>query len=82
MTHFFTITLDHCLQFNDFFRCDLSLDKAIQAINNGQHPDKKIETDIHNPAIITQLKGEQYLGIEQACLDRTCTLNFNRPLLR
>jgi len=60
MTHFFTISLDHRLQFIDFLRCDLSLDKAIQAINNRQHPDNKIDTDIHNPAIVTQLNVEQY----------------------
>ncbi len=60
MTHFFTIALDHRLQFFDFFRCDLSLDKAIQAINNRQHPENKIDTDIHNPTIVTQLNGEQY----------------------
>jgi hypothetical protein len=60
MSHFFTIALDHRLQFFDILRCDLSLDKAIQAINNRQHPDNKIETDIHNPAILTQLKAEQY----------------------
>lgn len=82
MTHFLTIAFDHRLQFNDFFRCDLSLDKAIHSINNGQHPDKKIKTDIHNPAIITQLKGEQYLGNKLASLARTCAFDFKRPLLR
>jgi len=60
MTHFFTIALDHRLQFIDILRCDLSPDKAIQAINNRQHPDNKIDTDIHNPTIVTQLNGEQY----------------------
>jgi hypothetical protein len=60
MTHSFTIALDHRLQFIDILRCDLSPDKAIQAINNCQHPDNKIDTDIHNPTIVTQLNGEQY----------------------
>ena len=60
MTHFFTIALDHRLQFIDILRCDLSPDKAIQAINNRQHPDNKIDADIHNPTIVTQLYGEQY----------------------
>ena len=60
MTHFFTIALDHRLQFFDFFRRDLSLDKAIDAITNAQHPENKIDTDIHKSAIVTQLNGEQY----------------------
>lgn len=60
MTHFFTIAFDHRLQFFDFFRCDLSLDKAIQAINNGQHPDNKVDTDIHYSTMVTQLVGEQF----------------------
>jgi hypothetical protein len=41
-------------------RCDLSLNKGIQAKNNRQHSENKIDTDIHNPTIVTQLKGEQY----------------------
>ena len=60
MTHFFTIALDHHLQFFDILWCDLSLDKTIQAINNRQHPENIIDTDIHNPTIITQLNGQQY----------------------
>ena len=71
MTHFFTIAFDHRLQFFDIFRCDLSLDEAIQAIKNRQHPENKIDTDIHNPGIVTQLKGEQYREFEQARLART-----------
>jgi hypothetical protein len=53
--HFFTIAFDHRLQFFDFFRCRLSLDEAIQAINNSQHPESKVDTDTHNPGIVTQL---------------------------
>ena len=64
MSHFFTIALDHRLQFFDITRCDLSLDEAIQAINNRQYPENKIHTDIHNSSIVAQLNGEQYLGIE------------------
>jgi len=60
MSHFFTIALNHRLQFFDILRRDLSLDKAIQAINNRQHTDNKIDTDIHNPTILTQLNAEQY----------------------
>jgi len=62
--HFLTITLYHRLQFFDFFRRRLSLDEAIQAINNRQHPENKIDTDIHNSTIVTQLNGEQYREIE------------------
>ncbi len=61
MPHFFTIALDHRLQFYDIFGRDLSLDKAIQAINDRQHADDKIDTDIHNLVILTQLIGEPYL---------------------
>jgi hypothetical protein len=41
------------LQFFNIFRCDLSLDKAIQAINNRQHAENKIDTDIHSLNIVT-----------------------------
>ncbi len=71
MTHFFTIAFDHRLQFIDIFGCDLSLDEAVQAINNRQHSENYIDTDIHNPRIITQLKDEQYRDFEQARLART-----------
>ena len=64
MPHFFTIALDHRLQVFDFFRRRLSLDETIQAINNRQHPENKIDTDIHNSNIVTQLNGEQYREIE------------------
>ena len=69
MTHFFTIALDHHLQFCDILRCDLSLHKAIQAINNRQHPDNKIDTDIHNPTILTQLDAEQYKESRMVSVD-------------
>jgi len=72
MCHFFTIALDHRLQLFDITRRDLSLDEAIQAINNCQYPENKIHTDIHNSSIVTQLNDEQYRGIEDACLARTC----------
>ena len=60
MRHFFTIAFDQRLQFFDFFGRDLSLVKTIQAIGDREHPDDKIDTDIHNPAILTQLIDEQY----------------------
>jgi hypothetical protein len=60
MAHFFTIALDHRLQFFDFFRRDFSLDKAIEAITNAQHSKNKIDTDIHKSAIVTQLDSKQY----------------------
>jgi len=60
MSHFFTIALDHRLQFCDILRCDFSLDKGIKAIQNRQHPDNKIKIDIHKPTILTQLNAEQY----------------------
>jgi hypothetical protein len=50
-------------------RCYLSLDKAIQAINNRQHPDNKIDTDIHNPTILTQLNAEQYKEFRMVIVD-------------
>ncbi len=71
MTHFFTIAFDHRLQSSDIFRSVLSLDEAIQAINNRQHSENYIDTDIHNPGIITQLEDEQYRELEQARLART-----------
>ncbi len=60
MSHFFSVALDHGLQFFDISRRDLSLHKAVQTVNNRQHSDNKIETDIHNAAIVTQLGGEPY----------------------
>ena len=64
MSHFFTIALDHGLQFFNISGSDLSLHEAIQAISYCQHPENKIHTDIHNSSIVAQLNGEQYLGIE------------------
>lgn len=55
MAHFFTIALDHRLQFFYFFWCDLSLDKAIQAISNRQHAENKIDIAVHNPTIVIQM---------------------------
>jgi len=69
MSHFFTIAFDHRLQFFDILRCDLSLDKAIQAISNRQHPDNKIKIDIHKPIILTQLNAEQYKKSKMVSVD-------------
>ena len=55
MSHVFTIAIDHRLQLFDIFRRHLSLHQAVQAINNRQHPENKIDTDIHNATIVTQL---------------------------
>jgi hypothetical protein len=60
MTHFFAIALNHRLQLFDILRCDLSLDKPIQAITNRQHPDNQSNTEIHNTTIVTQLSYELY----------------------
>ena len=64
--HFFTITLDQRLQFFDFLGCDLSLDITIDAINDRQHPDNKIDFTHHNLAMVTQLDGEQYQESNQS----------------
>jgi len=63
MTHLFTITLDHYRQFRDAFRLSFSTIKAIQPVNYREHPDHKINTDIH-PAIITELVNKQYHQID------------------
>jgi hypothetical protein len=59
MPHFFTISLNHRLQFFDFFRRNFSLVQAIQAIKNCQHPDNKIDTYIPKLTILTQLNRKQ-----------------------
>jgi hypothetical protein len=59
MAHFFTISLDHRLQFLDFFGRLLSLDKAVQAINDRQHPENEVDTDVHIQAMVTQPGTEQ-----------------------
>jgi hypothetical protein len=59
MTHFFTIALNHYGQFFNTFRRSLALIKAIQTINDRQHSDHKINTDIH-AAILTELIDKQY----------------------
>jgi len=64
MTHLFTITLDHYRQFLDTFRLSFSPIKAIQPVNYGEHPDHKINADIHR-AIITELTNKQYRQIDQ-----------------
>ncbi len=66
MTHFFTIALDHQLQFFDIFRCGLSLKEPIQAIYYRQQTEKKIDTEVHNPVMVTQIDDDQYLRIEYA----------------
>ncbi len=63
MTHLFTITFDHYRQFLDAFRLSFSSIKAIQPVNYREHPDHKINTDIH-PAIITELIDKQYRQID------------------
>ena len=72
MTHIFTIALDHRLQFFDIFRCGPSLNEPIQAICYRQQSEKKIDTEIHNPVIVTQIDDDQYLRIEYACRVRVC----------
>ena len=59
MTHFFTIALNHYGQLFNIFRRSLALIKAIQPINDRQHSDHKINTDIH-AAILTELIDKQY----------------------
>ena len=58
MPHFFTIALDHRLQLYDFLRRRLSLDEAIQTINNRQQSENQINTDIHNSSMVTHFNGE------------------------
>jgi hypothetical protein len=49
-----------------FLGCDLSLDITIDAINDRQHPDNKIDFTHHNLAMVTQLDGEQYQESNQS----------------
>ena len=63
MTHLLTITLDHYRQLFNTFRRSLALIKAIQPENYREHPDHKINAEIH-PAIITELISKQYLQID------------------
>jgi hypothetical protein len=73
MTHFFTISLNHYGQFFNVFRRRFSLIKTIQPINNREHSDHKIYTDIH-VAMVTELMNKQYRqfdNVEQPCHNLT-----------
>ena len=66
MPHFLTVALDHDLQLFDAFRRGFALIKAVQPVEDGEHAENEIDTDIHGPAMVTQLTGKQYRGIGPA----------------
>ena len=66
MTHLLAITLNHYGQFLDTLRRRFPTMKTIQPVNYREHPDHKINADIH-PHIITELTNKQY-SILNMCL--------------
>jgi len=66
MPHFLAIALDHDLQLFYVFRRCFTLIKAVQPVQDGEHAENEIDTDIHGPAMVTQLAGKLYRGIRPA----------------
>ena len=60
ISHFFTIALDHGLQFDNILRRGFTLIKTVQAINNRQYTDHKIETEIYHRDILPQSRNKLY----------------------
>lgn len=79
ISHFFTIALDHGLQFGNILGCGFAPVKTVQTINDRQHADHKIKTDIYHRNIIPQGKDKQYHRDEKRSYRAANQLPNNAP---